>query len=128
MIPWRRAWQPTPVFLPGESHGQMSLVGYSPWSRKDWDTTERLSTAHHHGKIYSLHVQEVWIRLIANMEQGGTYYVPSTVLTASSALPYIFFLIPYAGGTRYILLMVLEEYLHAHQSRTVSISIHLSTQ
>ena len=30
MIPWRRAWQSTPVFLPGESHGQRSLVGYSP--------------------------------------------------------------------------------------------------
>ena len=29
-IPWRRAWQPTPVFLPGESHGQRSLVSYSP--------------------------------------------------------------------------------------------------
>ena len=29
-IPWRRAWQPTPVFLPGECHGQRSLVGYSP--------------------------------------------------------------------------------------------------
>ena len=33
-IPWRRKWQPTPVFLPGESHGQRSLVGYSPWGRK----------------------------------------------------------------------------------------------
>ena len=30
-IPWRRKWQPTPVFLPGESHGQSSLAGYSPW-------------------------------------------------------------------------------------------------
>ena len=30
-IPWRRAWQPTPVFLPGELHGQRSLAGYSPW-------------------------------------------------------------------------------------------------
>ena len=30
-IPWRRAWQPTPVFLPGKAHGQRSLVGYSPW-------------------------------------------------------------------------------------------------
>ena len=30
-IPWRRAWQPTPVLLPGESYGQRSLVGYSPW-------------------------------------------------------------------------------------------------
>ena len=33
--PWRKAWQPTPVFLPGESHGQMSLAGYSPWGRKE---------------------------------------------------------------------------------------------
>ena len=30
-IPWRRKWQPTPVLLPGKSHGQRSLVGYSPW-------------------------------------------------------------------------------------------------
>ena len=44
-IPWRRAWQPTPVFLPGKSHGQRSLVGYSPWGRKESDTTERLRTA-----------------------------------------------------------------------------------
>ena len=36
-IPWRRAWQPTPVFLPGESHGQRSLVDYSPWGCKEWD-------------------------------------------------------------------------------------------
>ena len=40
-IPWSRKWQPTPVFLPGESHGQRSLVGYSPWGRKELDTTER---------------------------------------------------------------------------------------
>ena len=33
-IPWRRKWQPTPVFLPGESHGWRSLVGYSPWVAK----------------------------------------------------------------------------------------------
>ena len=33
-IPWRRKWQPTPVFLPGKFHGQRSLVGYSPWGRK----------------------------------------------------------------------------------------------
>ena len=33
-IPWRRKWQPIPAFLPGESHGQRSLVGYSPWGRK----------------------------------------------------------------------------------------------
>ena len=39
-IPWRRAEQPTPVFLPGESHGQRSLVGYSPWGSTESDTTE----------------------------------------------------------------------------------------
>jgi len=39
-IPWRREWQPTPVFLPGESHGQRSLGGYSPRGRKELDTTE----------------------------------------------------------------------------------------
>ena len=38
-ILWWRKWQVTPVFLPGKSHGQWSLVGYSSWSRKDSDTT-----------------------------------------------------------------------------------------
>ena len=42
--PWRRVRQPTPGFLPGESRGQRSLVGYSPWSHKESDTTEWLST------------------------------------------------------------------------------------
>ena len=42
-IPWRRKWQPAPVFLPGESHGQRSLAGCSPWGRKESDTTERLT-------------------------------------------------------------------------------------
>ena len=37
-IPWRRAWQTTPAFLPGEAHGQRSLAGYSPWSCKESDT------------------------------------------------------------------------------------------
>ena len=39
-IPWRRAWQAAPIFLPGESHGERSLVGYGPWGRKESDTTE----------------------------------------------------------------------------------------
>ena len=39
-IPWGREWQPTPVFLPGEFHGQRSLVGYSPWGPKELDVTE----------------------------------------------------------------------------------------
>ena len=40
-IPWRRKWQSTPVLLPGKSHGQRSLVGYSPWGLKELDTTKR---------------------------------------------------------------------------------------
>ena len=39
-IPWSRKWQPTPIFLPGESHGQRSLVGYIPWGHKELDMIE----------------------------------------------------------------------------------------
>ena len=39
-LPWRRKWHPTPVLLPGKSHGWRSLVGYSPWGRKESDMTE----------------------------------------------------------------------------------------
>ena len=38
--PWRRAWQPTPRFLPGESQGEKNLVGYSPWGCKELDMTK----------------------------------------------------------------------------------------
>ena len=40
--PGRRKWQPIPVFLPGEFHGQRSLVGYSPWGHKELDMTEAI--------------------------------------------------------------------------------------
>jgi len=43
-IPWRRKWQPTPVFLPEKSHGQRSLAGYSSKSCKESDTTQRINT------------------------------------------------------------------------------------
>ena len=42
-IPWRRKWQPTPVFLPGKFSGQKSLAGYSPWGRQESDTSEQLT-------------------------------------------------------------------------------------
>ena len=48
-IPWRRERQATPAFLPGESHGQRSLVGYSPWGCKALDMTEQT--------VYILHAQ-----------------------------------------------------------------------
>ena len=42
-IPWRRAWQPTPLFLPGEFHGQRSLASYSSWGWKQLDMTKELT-------------------------------------------------------------------------------------
>ena len=45
---WRRKWQSTPVFLPGELHGQRNLAGYSPWGRKELDITVRLTHTHTH--------------------------------------------------------------------------------
>ena len=48
-ITWRRAWQPAQVFLPGESHGQRSLEGYSPWGLKVKDRTE--------AEVYSLELE-----------------------------------------------------------------------
>ena len=52
-IPWRGAWQPTPVFLPGESHEQRSRLGYSPKGRKESDTTEWLSTGEMHRGLWA---------------------------------------------------------------------------
>ena len=46
-ILWRRGLQPTAVFLPGESHGQRSLVGHNPWDRNESDKTDRLNTLHY---------------------------------------------------------------------------------
>ena len=46
-IPWRKEWLPTPVFLPGECHGQRSLAGYSPWGCKELDATKVTYTRTH---------------------------------------------------------------------------------
>ena len=46
--PWRRKWQATQVFLPGESHGGRSLVDYSPWGPKESDMTEQLHSLREH--------------------------------------------------------------------------------
>ena len=43
---WKRKWQPTPVFSPGEFHGQRSLAGYGPWDHKQSDMTEQLTHPH----------------------------------------------------------------------------------
>ena len=59
MIPWRRAWQPTPVFLPGEFHGRRSLVSYSPWGGEESDTTERLK--HNNNNIPTIIFLMFWL-------------------------------------------------------------------
>ena len=64
-IPWRSEWLPTPIYLPGESHGQRSLAGYNPWSCKEVDTTEQFTLFHiaskallfpHHLKPFALYL------------------------------------------------------------------------
>ena len=55
---WRRAWQPTPVFLPGEFHGQRSLVCYSPWGHRESDMTEQLTHTTLILQLVSLHSKE----------------------------------------------------------------------
>ena len=64
-IPWRKAWKPTPVFLPEETHGQRSLVGYSPQDHKVSDTTE--ATYHTHTHSHTIYVLWLyWIKLKIN--------------------------------------------------------------
>ena len=60
-IHWRRAWQPTPVFLPGKSHGQRSLVGYSLLGHKESDTTEVIQ--------HTNHVTDSYVDLVSNMSK-----------------------------------------------------------
>ena len=62
---WRKLWHPTPVLLPGKSHGQRTLVGYSPWGCKDLDTTEQL------------HVLENIILSEKNQAEKDSYHMTS---------------------------------------------------
>ena len=85
-IPWRKKWQPTPVFLPGKSHGQRSLVGYSPWGCKrvglDWATKRnnksvvdcRTVTILHH----SLHLSPLPRDLAARPSNSGIHFPTPT--------------------------------------------------
>ena len=53
-IPWRRVWLPTPIFLPREFHEQRSLTGYSPWGRKESDTTEWVTLTLYWGRRHKI--------------------------------------------------------------------------
>ena len=80
--PWRRKWQPTPVFLPKESHGQRSLAGYSPWGHKvGYDLVTKHSTARE---------SDYWVPLSSFMQisPGAPGFPPS---------PLAHFFLPLAG-------------------------------
>ena len=72
-IPWRRAWQLTPVFLPRKSNGQESLVGYSSWGYKESDTTEVTQHTHMHTTLaedswsVSIKIQNAHILCLRNL-------------------------------------------------------------
>ena len=57
--PQSRKWQPTPVFLFKEFHGQRSLDGYSPWDHKELDTTERLTHTHTHTHTHTVFIEHL---------------------------------------------------------------------
>ena len=79
-IPWRREWQPIPVFLPGEFHGWRSLVGYSPWGHKESDKTERLSN-----RCLMHHKEEAQAGIkIARRDINNLRYADDTTLMAES--------------------------------------------
>ena len=71
---WRRQWHPTPVLLPGKSHGRRSLVGCSPWGRTESDTTERLHfdfSFHALEKEMATHSSVLAWRIPGTAEPGG---------------------------------------------------------
>ena len=81
-ISCRRAWQPTPVFLPGELHGQRSLAGYSPWDLTESDTTE---ATYHAGELLSAQRAKD-IQAVVDYEERGVGQKEQMELTIFRAL------------------------------------------
>ena len=73
-ILWRRKWQRTPVLLPGKSHGQRSLVGYSPWGREESDTTERLHFQYSLSCIGEGNGNPLQYSCLENSRDGGAWW------------------------------------------------------
>ena len=86
-IPWRWKWQPIPVFLPGESHGQRSLVGYSPRGLKESDTAEWLNSSIRFS-IYTIFIGFLYTLLIYYFLRdifpfSPPFFIESLILFAS---------------------------------------------
>ena len=71
-VTWRRKWQPTPVFLPGEFHGQRAKTSYSPWSCKESDTIEQLTLSLASQELGNLILLRLSCRLREDSSQGLT--------------------------------------------------------
>ena len=86
-IPWRRAWQPTAVFLPEESHGQRSMAGYSPWGHKELDTTEWLNN----NRIFALSLLHAWLgtshHILVDSQVWNCHVPANPTNFSSSSLP-----------------------------------------
>ena len=82
-ITWRKQWHPTPVLLPGKSHGWRSLVGCSPWGREESDTTERL---HFHSSLSCIgegNDNQLQCSCLENPRNGGAWWAAVYGVTQS---------------------------------------------
>ena len=80
---WRRQWHPTPVLLPGKSHGQRSLVGCGPWSCKESDTTERLHFHCSLSRIGEGNGNPLQCSCLENPRDGGAWWAAVYGVTQS---------------------------------------------
>ena len=80
-IPWRKKWQPTPVFLPGKFHGQRSLVGYRPQGCKESDANERLNYHNSLTKFMKLILSK--LRTVGTGQSQMTASVSNSILMSS---------------------------------------------
>jgi len=80
---WRRRWQPTPVLLPGKSHGRRSLVGCSPWGRKELDTTEWLHSYFSLSCIGEGNGHPLQCSCLENPRDGGAWWAAVYGVTQS---------------------------------------------
>ena len=82
-IPWKRAWQPTPVLLPGKFHGQRSLVGCSPWGHEELDMTEWLHFHFSLSQIGEGNGNPLQCPCLVNPMNGGAWWAAVYVVTES---------------------------------------------